>query len=174
MQPRPGFCRYYEVRALLALSGALLLAACAASATSPVVTLANAQAEADAILAALEAGATVYTSAATTTPSEATAAENVIAVAKASVAAFEAPGSAASVALLAETVSQDIAAVLAVMPIDPATKTAIDVGMTIIDALIAGHAGLAGQPSAPALTLRLGPEVAPVPIPAPHVLPVGP
>lgn len=155
------------------LAGAValaLLAGCASSSTAPVVTLAGAQAEAGAIMTALEAGATIYTTAATTTPAEATAVKNVLAPAQAAVAAFQAAQASETPAQLAETVSADISAVLAVMPIDPVTKTAIDAGMAVIDALVAGLATPAAS-VAPALTVKLGAMAPPVPIPAPHVLP---
>ena len=150
-----------------------LLAGCTSGPNGSVVTLASAQAEAQAILVALEAGATVYTTASTTTPGEAGAVENVLAIAKESVATFEAANPTETPAELAETVSQDIAAVLAVMPIDPATKTAIDAGMAVIDALVAGLSA-APVPPVPTPMLTLAPHVLPappVPIPVPHRLP---
>jgi hypothetical protein len=154
---------------LAGVAALALLAGCAQQTTQPVVTLAGAQAEATAIMTALDAGATVYTSAATTTPSEAQAVENLLTPAQAAVAAFEAAQANETPAQLAETVSQDLEAVLAVMPIDPATKTAIDAGMAVIDALVAGLVAT----SAPlTVTLDAAEKVAPpIPIPTPHVLP---
>lgn len=155
-----------------------LLAGCAQQISQPVVTLASAQAEAGAILTALEAGATIYTTATSTTPAEAAAVENVLAIAKTAVSTFQAAQANETPAQLAQTVSQDITAVLAVLPIDPATKTAIDAGLAVIDALVAG---LSAAPVAPVATPPLtmthaaqttrAPVPPPVPIPLPMRLP---
>ena len=161
----------------------LALAGCTGSAgTPPVVNLASAQAEAGAILAAIEAGATIYTTASTTTPAEAAAVENVLAIAKAGVTAFQSAQATETPVALAETAAQDIMAVLAVLPIDPATKTAIDAGMAVIDGLVAGLAGTpgslaAGPVAAPHTPSAFGARLeakAPVPIPVPQVLPPAP
>ncbi len=165
---------------LAGVAAIALLAGCAQSGTAPVVTLSGAQAEAAAIMTALEAGASVYSEASTTTPAEAQAAENVLNAAQAAVSSFQAAQANDNAAQIAETVSQDITAVLAVMPIDPATKTAIDAGMAVIDALVAGLAAAPATSAAPALSVTLGAPVPPlaadrppVPIPAPRVLPPG-
>lgn len=145
--------------------------------TPPVVSLVSAQAEAGAILAALEAGATIYTTASTTTPAEAAAVENVLAIAKAGVTAFESAQATETPVALAETASQDIMAVLAVLPIDPATKTAIDAGVAVIDGLIASLTATPGAPASGQVTAHLAGRVeakAPVPIPMPQVLPPAP
>ncbi|HTU55743.1 MAG TPA: hypothetical protein VMF62_17400 [Acetobacteraceae bacterium] len=157
---------------LAGVAALALLGGCAQSGTAPVVTLSGAQAEAAAILTALEAGASIYTGASTTTPAEAQAVENVLNDAQAAVSSFEAAQANENAAQTAETVSQDIAAVLAVMPIDPVTKTAIDAGMAVIDALVAGLAAAPATSAAPTLSVKLGaPVPPPVPIPAPKVLP---
>ncbi|HUC16981.1 MAG TPA: hypothetical protein VMA37_04745 [Acetobacteraceae bacterium] len=161
--------------AVAALVGGLFLAGCAQQAPQPVVSLAGAQAEASAILAALQAGAAVFTTTSTTTSSEAQAVENVLATAEAAVSAFVAAPANESPAQLAETASEDITAVLAALPIDPTTKTAIDTGLAVIDALVAESASVPSS-AAPAGALSLAvtePEklAPPVPIPAPHVLP---
>jgi hypothetical protein len=160
-------------RAIVASVMALgVLAGCATTTQPPVVSLASAQAEASAILTALEAGATVYADASTTTPSEAAAVERVLAVAQAGVAAFQAAQANETPMQLAQTVSQEIVAVLAVLPIDPATKTAIDAGLAVIDALVAGLAVAPAVPIASALPARSeAPLPAPVPIPMPKRLP---
>lgn len=159
---------------LAGVAALALLAGCTQSGTAPVVTLSGAQAEAGAILTALKAGATIYTEASTTTPAEAQAVENVLNAAQAAVSSFQAAQANENAAQIAETVSQDITAVLAVMPIDPVTKTAIDAGMAVIDALVAGLATVPATPAAPAVTVRMGaPVVPPVPIPTPRVLPPG-
>lgn len=148
------------------------VAACTTGSTGQTtISLAQAQAEATAIEAALQAGASIYTSASTTTSAEATAAENVMKIATTAVGAFTGNASTETPAQLAETVSQDLEAVLAVLPIDPATKTAIDAGLAIIDGFVAGTFT---QPAAPVASVALhAPEkvAPPVPIPAPHRLP---
>src|SRR5579883_1126766 len=98
---------------MAALAGGLFLAGCAQPAQRPVVSLAGAQAEASAILAALQAGATVFTAASSTTPSEAQAVKNVLATAEGAVNAFEAAPANENPAQLAETASAAITAVLA-------------------------------------------------------------
>ncbi|MGH7102899.1 MAG: hypothetical protein ACREFJ_10935 [Acetobacteraceae bacterium] len=144
-----------------------LLAGCANSAgTGP--TLGQAQSEASAILAALQAGSAIYAGATTTTPAEAAAVENVMQIAKTAVQAFGGvqDGTAGQ---LAEEVSTALESVLAVLPIDPATKTAIDAGMAVIDGLVATFAAtpnLAVAEHAPVAAVA-----PPVPIPAPHLLP---
>jgi hypothetical protein len=160
-------------RAIVASVIALgLLGGCSTMMQQPVVSLANAQSEASAILTALEAGATIYVGASTTTQAEAVAVERALAVAQAGVAAFLAADVNETPAQLAQAVSRDIVAVLAVLPIDPATKTAIDAGLAVIDALVAGLAAAPAVPIAPFLTTSpKAPVAAPVPIPTPRRLP---
>jgi hypothetical protein len=166
------------------LAGALglaLLAGCTMGPNGPVVTLAGAQAEAAAILTALEAGAAIYTTAPTTSSSQAAAVEKILAIAQEAVGNFQGGGPTQTPAQLAQTVSQDIVAVLAVLPIDPVTKTAIDAGLAVIDALVAGFSAAPGAPAAPtpAPTPKFGlamphgipGHAAPVPIPLPTRLP---
>lgn len=136
------------------------------------VSLAQAQAEATAIEAALQTGAQIYTSSSTTTPAEAAAAENVMKIAETAVKAFTGNASTETPAQLAETVSQDLEAVLAVLPIDPATKTAIDAGLAIIDGFIAGTFTNPTPAASVPLALHAPEKVKPpVVIPAPHRLP---
>ncbi|MGH7068181.1 MAG: hypothetical protein ACREFO_05905 [Acetobacteraceae bacterium] len=152
---------------LAGVAALALLAGCANSGGSGP-TLTQAQSEASAILAALQSGAAIYTGAATTTPGQAAAVENVMKIAGTAVAAFAGVQGGEPAAQMAEEASTALEAVLAVLPIDPATKTAIDAGMAVIDGLVATFA------ATPALTVveRAGAPVAPpVPIPAPHRLP---
>ncbi|MGH7082504.1 MAG: hypothetical protein ACREFV_08560 [Acetobacteraceae bacterium] len=156
-------------KTFLAGVAALALLAGCANGTGAGPTLSQAQSEASAILAALQSGAAIYTGAATTTPAQAAAVENVMNIAKTAVVAFGGVPSSGSAGQVAEQVSTALEAVLAVLPIDPATKTAIDAGMAVIDGLVATFAAtpaLAVGEAAP------GAAVAPpVPIPAPHRLP---
>ncbi|MGH7115259.1 MAG: hypothetical protein ACREE9_12270 [Stellaceae bacterium] len=156
------------MRAAVLAIAALLLAGCA-SGSAPAVSLAQVQAEGNAIVAALKAGAAIYSGAAATTPAEAVAVGNVLAVAQASNAVLQGTLAGENTEQAVETAGQDIAAVLAVMPIDPLTKVAIDAGIAVLDTFIAE------QGAVPAATLALGAAPArvapPVPIPMPHRLP---
>lgn len=153
---------------LAGIAALALLAGCANSGSSGP-TLGQAQSEASAILAALQSGAVIYTGATTTTPAQAAAVENVMNIAKVAVTAFGGVQAGGSAGQLAEEASTALESVLAVLPIDPATKTAIDAGMAVIDGLVATFA------ATPALTVReaapAGAVAPPVPIPTPHVLP---
>lgn len=146
-----------------------LLAGCAQNTAGSSPTLAAAQAEAQAIYAALQSGAALYAGASTTTPTEAAAVENVMTVAGTAVTAFANVQNGGSPTELAEQASTALEAVLSVLPIDPATKTAIDAGMAVIDGLVAD---LLAAPAALGATLASsGKEAPPVPIPPPHIFP---
>ncbi|MGH7056435.1 MAG: hypothetical protein ACREFZ_00945 [Acetobacteraceae bacterium] len=149
---------------LAGVAALALLAGCTTGA-APGHTLAQAQAESVAILAALQAGASVYTSAPTTTPAESAAVEKVMQVAETAVGGFQNVEGGSAAAQLAEESSQAIEAVLSVLPIDPVTKTAIDAGLAVIDGTIAG---LMTQPSGAGMLTLKSTAVAPVPIPAPR------
>ncbi|MGH7118161.1 MAG: hypothetical protein ACREFP_04090 [Acetobacteraceae bacterium] len=158
---------------LAALAAPLLavgvLAGCSTTNGTTTVSLAGAQAESGAILTALEAGASVYTSAPSTIPAQAAQVQNIMSIATTAVGAFQGNGATETPAQLAEAASQDIIAVLAVLPIDPVTKTAIDAGLAVIDGFVAGTFT---SPAAPVATLGVRERVAPpVPIPTPHRLP---
>ena len=160
----------------LVLPAALALAGCATGSTPAAVSLAQVQAEGNAIVAALAAGAGVYTAASTTTPAEAAAVENVLKIAQAENAILQGNLTQETAAQTVETVGEDVTAVLAVLPIDPVTKVAIDAGLAVIDTFIAQSMTTPVAPAAgAALTLRAAPErvAPPVPIPAPHRLPPG-
>lgn len=153
---------------------AATVAGCVQGSSAPSVTLAQVQAEGNAIVAALEAGATLYTSANTTTPAEATAVENVLTIAKTENAALQSNLAIEGAAQAVETMGQDITAVLAVLPIDPVTKVAIDAGIAVLDTFIAEQMVLPATPPASAeLGLNAAPArvAPPVPIPTPHRLP---
>lgn len=173
----------------VAVSG--MLAGCTL-ASAPAVTITAAQAESQAILVALQAGAKVYTSASTTTPTQASAVEQMLAQAEAANAAVQGQIPTGSALSVVEAVNQDIVALLGVMPIDPVTKVAIDAGMAVLDTFVAEQMGAPqvapaatrvalGAASRGVATLAAtGPHRAgamgsrdrpPVPIPTPHRLP---
>ena len=162
-----------RVQLLAGVAALSLLTGCTTTTTSQTISLAAVQAEGNAILAALKAGATVYTTASSTTPEEALAVEHVLAIAEAENAVLQGNLPTGTPAQMVESMGQDITAVLAVMPIDPMTKVAIDAGLAIIDTFIAQQMVLPA--SIPALKLAprvlVAPVLPPVPIPAPHVLP---
>lgn len=151
---------------IAALAAAALLAGCAVPKNTSV-TIAEVQAESNAITAALSAGAKIYVSAASTTPAEATAVQNMLNIAEGANAALQGKIDATSVVTLTQTATNDLSALIAVLPVDPATKVAIDAGMAVLDTFIAEQMG---EPVvAPALGVTQ--RGARVPIPAPKRLP---
>lgn len=152
-------------------AGLLAIAGCTTPQGAPGINLAQVQAEGNAISAALDAGAKIYTSAPSTTPAESAAVQEVLTIAAAANAQLQAAPEGMKTLQVVETVGQDITSVLAVLPIDPATKIGIDAGLAILDTFIAEQLATPVAPPA-SLTLTAPEHVAPpVPIPAPHVLP---
>lgn len=158
---------------LIALAFTLgLLGGCANMTTS--TTIGEVQAESNAIVTALAAGAAIYTSAASTTPAQAAAVEEMLAVARSANAALQAKIDTASAAAATQSASRGIAALLSVLPIDPATKIAVDAGMAVLDTFVAEQtatptpgAALALAAQAPTRVARAAPPIV-IPMPRPH------
>lgn len=164
--------------ASFAVAFAGLLGGCMTGST-PAVTIAAAQAESQAILTALQAGAKIYTTAPTTTPAEAAAVQQMLVEAEAANAAIQGEIPTGSAPQMIETVDRDIVALLGVMPIDPTTKIAVDAGMAVLDTFIAEQMQTPTRAAGPKLAARpaighVAPravDLPPVPIPVPHRLP---
>jgi hypothetical protein len=167
-----------KLRVLVAATMVFGLAACGLFGSSTPVTLAQAQAEAEAILNALSAGVQVYEVSPQANPAISAEVNSAVKTAQAAVAAFSTAG--ANPQQLAEAAVNAVEAAVAVLPIDPITKIDIDLGLGVVDAFIAALPSPVVTPSAttptpaapPATSLR---GVAPlVPIHAPTVVPLVP
>lgn len=151
-----------------ALGLPLALAACASGnplGTTITVNLTGAQAEASAILQALN----VVASAAATTLATATQVlvTKYLGELSAAVAAFTAlPSGSATIASFANAVIAAIAKLIGVLPLAPATSLAISEGMQLLAALVAGLSAITvTSVSAPAASAVPGRISAPIPIP---------
>lgn len=160
------------VAALAAVS--LLVAGCTkvtdpnTGTTTVVVNLANAQAEADAVAKAVSAAAFAQS-----TALAADAQKNLqtaLSAMNASVAAFDAlPATNPKVMDYAKAVTQAIEAVMALAPLPPATKLAVDEGLALVDALVAGLTTVTVPAASMPASVKLGAKPmmieAPIPIP---------
>lgn len=144
------------------------------------VTLASAQAEAQAILTGVQQAALVYETSPNANPVVVKQLQTDIVALTTAVDAFKSvTGTSAS--QVAQTVVQAVGVAVMAIPMDPATKAAIDLGLAVLDAFVGGIAPPAGVPAAAptnpvtsAANAIFGQEVVqpPVPIPAPQYAPV--
>jgi hypothetical protein len=151
------------------------IASCATNGTG-AVSLASAQAEAKAILTGIEQAATAYEVSPQANPLIVKELQAAIAGATTAVDAFTGVASGANATQIAQAVTQAVGAAVMVIPMDPATKTAIDLGLAVLDAFIGGISPPAGVPAAaptPVTSELFGERHVepPVPIPAPRFVP---
>ena len=154
------------------------LAACATTTTGTgtttttvPVSLASAQAEASAILSAIQADApALITTLSTTDQAEANTALSGL---QSAVTAFVDLPANADPAQYASAVTAAVDGVVALLPLSPVTKLAIDAGGTLIDGLVAGLSSVnvtvpatTAPTAAPSLVLGSA-DVARAPIPIP-------
>lgn len=158
-----------------AIAAVLALPACTKTtdpnthATTVTVNLANAQAEANAVAAAVSAAAFAQSA-----QLQAAAQENLktaLSSMNAAVSAFASmPATNPKIMEYAKAATQAIEAVIALVPLPPATKLAVDEGLALVDALVAGLTTVPATPAPAAASVRVGakPKVydAPIPIPA--------
>jgi len=146
---------------------ALALSACISSATagSIAVTLASAQAQANAILAAIE---TLYPSLQSKIPTAIIGAVNTdLTMLEGDVSKFVLLTPGESYVADAQAVIKDVNLILPMLPLPPATSFAVTMGLGLISALLAGISSVSAPLAAPAASGVAAPRVIPAPIPIP-------
>lgn len=156
------------------LAGAAGCSLLSSSTQTIQVTLVNAQAEAAAILQALDVGVSTALTSGAVTGGAAVTVNSVLVDLKTAVAAFEALVAGDNYAALAQSVINGANSLLVLLPIDPGTKTAISLGLTLLSGLIGGLASITVPvAAAPTTTGNLGARMmitAPIAIPVPVIV----
>jgi len=161
--------------ALVALGGCAQVTSILGSTTQTIeVSLANAQAESGAILSALTAGAAAAISSGVVAGGAANTVKTALTDLTTAVTAFQAVSAGGSYAALAQSVVTAANGLLPLLPIDPAAKTAIALGLTLLSALIGGLTSLTLPAPAATTPGAVGARemlAAPIPIPVPTLAP---
>jgi len=145
----------------------MTLAGCVSSATAKniAVTLAAAQAQANAILTAIQ---TLYPALKAKIPASIVTTVNTdLTLLEGDVSSFALLAPGASYVADAQAVVKDVNLILPLLPLPPATSFAITMGLGLINALLAGVSAITAPPPAPAAAGVAAPAVVAAPIPIP-------